>query len=89
MRFDLDVQNFITKKSQTTDISKITNTKLSLQYYESKGITHETSVKDWIYDLAIEKYPPQHTLIKLIKKLRKNNGKATAPTSKQKRFSSL
>lgn len=71
MTWELDIRNFMIKNQDCIDIPKTSNTKIAMKYYEKRGITDTTSVKDWLVGLAEQKYPEFTTLIKTIKKVRK------------------
>jgi len=68
MNFQLDIQNFL---NQQVNINDKTNTQLVLDYYKYKNVTENTTVKQWMIDIALNNYPSYTEIYKLIRTSRR------------------
>jgi len=71
IKYELDIENFLKNFSIKNDITKMTNNKLTFEYYKHKGVGEETSVKDWLIMLAERKCPSYNETKRYFKKIRK------------------
>jgi len=71
VNYQLDIKNFL--NTLEPEAKEATYSSLVLRYYEYKGITEDTTVKQWLCGLAVSDYPDLTVAHKTIKKLLKKD----------------
>lgn len=63
------------KESKGYDISNLSNRAIAMMYYDSLGITSDTTMKEWLTRVADGVVPLYETITRSIRKCRQNNKK--------------
>jgi len=74
IKFQLDIKNFLDKRKPEPTI---TNNALVKEYYRTRGITDETTTKEWLIKLAKCELPSWTRCYYYIREQRKNKIKDT------------